>query len=188
MTEKTVIQLLEEFLDTSVRNRKYASNTAYGIKAALKLFSQELNEDELQSFDLFKERFEQIYQTVFNNNKSKMNITTLVTYKSRLQKILGDYEKYGTDPSKMTSWNPVRRNKSSHNAQIKNLNIDLQPFDNNRNILDGETAADSNRHEVSLRPSKKIVIVYPSDFTLKEAKSIKSFGEYLVSSFDEDQT
>ena len=58
-----------EFIQIAEKNRIYPANTATARRTALKLFEQELSDQEKESFDIFKENFEKIYQAVFNKNK-----------------------------------------------------------------------------------------------------------------------
>ena len=154
------------------------------MKAALRLFGLELNEDELQSLDLFKSRFNDIYQSVVQKNKDNVTINSLETYKSRLQRLISDYEKFGIDPSKMANWNPphrVRIKKEKVKQIIVSHSVPL--------VEENPTPNTMNTAELtSFRPSKNIFISYPLNFTLEEAKSIKSFADYLISMRGGDQT
>jgi hypothetical protein len=182
-----VIKTLNDFIEMALRNRKYASNSAYGYKAALRVFDEELSSEERGSIELFKERFDQIFTNIVAKNKKDFNISSLQVYKFRVLKVLGDYEKYGVDASKMAGWaGNVKKVHVSKNKVNDVLHQDRQVQMVDASVPD--SSSEYNRHEISLRPSKRIVFIYPSDFTLKEAKSIKSFGEYLVSGFDEDHT
>ena len=100
------IQDLFEFIERAEKNRKYPTATASGLKAALRLFEVELNEEEKNSVDLFKKNLEQIYHSVTVKNGKSMSSGSLVTYKSRINKIISHFEKYGIDPTKMVNWNP----------------------------------------------------------------------------------
>lgn len=109
------IQDLYEFIDRAVKSRKYPDNTGMALKTALKLFEAVLNEDERNSIDVFSKNIEQIYQNVFSKNKD-FSASSLATYKSRVTKVLSDYEKYGVDPTKMAGWSPkivIRSKKQS---------------------------------------------------------------------------
>lgn len=175
-----LIKTLNEFIEMALRNRKYANNSAYGYKAALKVFDEELSPEERGSIDLFKKRFDQIFANVVAKKRIKFNISSLQVYKFRVLKVLGDYEKYGVDASKMAGW----AGNVKKAGIFKNKENTVLPQDRGVQIVDiptTDSSPDYNRHEVSLRPSKRIVVIYPSDFTQVEAKSIKSFGEYLVS-------
>src|SRR5579872_4746287 len=99
------IKELYEFIEVATRNRKYPTSTAQGLRAAVKLFDSELNDDERASLDKVKANLDQIYQSVFAKNKN-FTAASLATYRSRLLKVINDYEKYGTDPTKMANWNP----------------------------------------------------------------------------------
>ena len=107
-------QELYDFVDRAIRSRKYPDNTGMSLKTALKLFEVELNEDERNSINEFRKNLEQVYQSVFAKNKH-FSAGSLATYKSRVAKVLADYEKYGTDPTKMANWSPkmIRRSKKS---------------------------------------------------------------------------
>lgn len=98
-------ETLYDFLNKAVKSRKYAESNASGLRVALKLFEAELNEEELNSLDVFKKNIEQIYQNVFSKNKN-FSAGSLATYKSRVLKVVNDYEKYGQDATKMANWFP----------------------------------------------------------------------------------
>lgn len=96
---------LYTFIDRARRNRKYPDSTAQALRTSLKLYEEELSEEERLSLDIFKNNFEQITREVFNKNASKFTAGSLATYKSRVLKVIAEFEKYG-DPAKMANWNP----------------------------------------------------------------------------------
>jgi hypothetical protein len=98
------IKDLYDFIDTALRNRKYPPNTAQGYKAALRVFDAELNAEEKASVEKTLSNIDQISNLIFSKNK--ISAGSLATYKSRLIKVVNDYEKYGTDATKMANWNP----------------------------------------------------------------------------------
>ena len=123
------IKDLYEFIEVATRNRKYPTSTAQGLRAAVKLFDSELNEDERGSLDKVKANLDQIYQSVFAKNKN-FTAASLATYRSRLLKVINDYEKYGTDPTKMANWNPkviVRGPKKAKSTQDKTTDTEGSP-------------------------------------------------------------
>lgn len=168
------IQVLQDFVNTAETNRKYPANSVYGYKAALKLFAPELNQQEAESLDLFKDRFEQIYQSVFNKNKAKITGASLETYKRRLKGLLNDYEKYANDPAKMAQWNRARgRGPSKNNGGIdeskKNTHSEKEP------ISMQEQGVKMNRMEITLRPDTRAIILVPFDLNQQEADRLKKF-------------
>lgn len=176
-----IIKSLEDFIEVAGKNRKYPKNSVYGYRAALKLFNEEVNSEERESVDLLKERLEQIYSNILNEKKNDFSIASLEVYKKRMKKIISDYEKYGVDPSKMANWNPPvrgkQKSKEKQKAQAKKESSPDELSDEPSLV----SVSGNNRHEYSLRPLKKILISYPPDFTLEEARSIRSFADYLVS-------
>lgn len=174
------IQTLTDFLHTAEKNRKYPVNSIYGIKAALRLFSQELKDEEKESFDTFKDHFEQIYQSVFHKNKATVAVASLETYKRRISGLLKDYEKYGTDPTKMANWErPVRKvNTRKKSAESSSESQEARQDNVSRSVsLDKGTPM--HRLELSLRPNVKAIILVPSDLTKDEGEQIKGLIEYL---------
>lgn len=117
----TGFQELYSFVDRAMRNRKYPEATAQALRAALKLYDAELSDEEKASLEKVKKDFEQITRSVFGKNATKFSASSLTTYKSRVQKVFADYEKYG-DPAQMNSWSPkviVRGKKSERVAGIR---------------------------------------------------------------------
>lgn len=166
---------LYEFIDRAVKNRKYAQNTAFGLKAALKLFEAEINEDERNSVDKFEENLNQIYHTVSSKNKN-VAASSLVSYKSRINRILEHYKKYGVDPTKMSNWTvkpiAVRQKKQESSSDKSALSKDQD--------LPASSSAGMHKIELALRPDKKFIIVVPMDITPAESTTIKAILDSLV--------
>lgn len=161
------------FVNLAQKNRKYPENTAQGLKAALRLFEQELKEEERASLSLFKERFDHIYRSVFNNNMGKFTASSLEVYKRRLNKVINDYEKYGIDPTKMANWSPkaVIRTKRSVSVNGSRNTPKLEGADESVET----TSIGSQRLEWPLgRPGAKFVAFIPSDVSEADIKKMKT--------------
>lgn len=163
-------EFLYKFLDIAVKNRKYARNTAFGLKAALKLFETEINDEERDSLDKFKDNLEQIYQNVVAKNKT-IQAHSLETYRSRVLKVLHDYGKYGLDPAKIVGWIPRR------NIRQKKVNVESSaPAAGSLKTGAGIPSAGSDnlhRIELSLGSGRKCLIVAPRDITAEEIKILR---------------
>ncbi|MDO8659135.1 MAG: hypothetical protein Q7K54_00885 [Candidatus Parcubacteria bacterium] len=170
---------LYEFIDRAVKNRKYAQNTAFGLKAALKLFEAEINEDEKNSIDKFEENLNQIYHTVSSKNKN-VAASSLVSYKSRINRVLEHYKKYGVDPTKMSNWTvkpiAVRQKKQESSSDKPALSKDRELLED----LPASNSAGMHKIELALRPDKKFIIVVPMDITPAESTTIKAILDSLV--------
>lgn len=173
------IQTLTEFLAAADKSRKYPANTVYGIKAALRLFSEELKDEEKESLDTFKAHFELIYQSVFNKNKARINVNSLGTYRRRMLGLLNDYEKYGTDPAKMASWSRpvVKRLTKANVAKTDAKDFQTDGAGEEKTEIPGVPL---HRVELSLRPDAKAILLLPSDLTPEEAEKIKGLVGYLA--------
>ena len=174
------IKDLYDFIETAMRNRKYPTSTAQGLRAAVKLFDSELNDDERKSLDTVKGNVEQIYQSVFTKNKN-FTAASLATYKSRFLKVISDYEKYGTDPTKMTNWNPkvITRTKKATKEPATNFT----PKDEGPDNTDGLTGAiPTNMHkiELALRHDAKFILIIPRDLKQTEVTTLNAILASLV--------
>ena len=117
MDKRTTIAIFNDFVNAAERSRKYPRNTAIGYRAALRLYEQVLKDEEKESIDTFKERLEDISSEVYHNNISQMTAGSIATYKSRVFRVLGDYEKYGREPAKMANWKPIKRTRGDRKSQ-----------------------------------------------------------------------
>src|SRR3989344_1670676 len=117
-----MINELRNFIEMAEKDRKYASNTAIGLKAALSVFESELNDKEKESIETFKSNIEPIYLSVYAKHKGHLSSGTLIEYKRRILRLIRDYEQYGSSPEKMASWKPSRRIRG-----LKNKNKTERP-------------------------------------------------------------
>jgi len=175
----TKFQDLYDFIDRATRSRKYPEATAQTLKAAIKLYDAELNDEERKSIEKFSENFEQITRSVFTKNASRFSASSLATYKSRAQKVLADFDKY-SDPLKMNSWSPkvIIRNKKSGSATTSSSRKDSDTFapqEKNEVIPDN-----MHKIELSLRENAKVVIIVPRDLKMAENVTIKAILDSLV--------
>lgn len=173
------IKDLITFIDTATRNRKYMPNTAHGLKAAVRLFQGELNEEELASLDLVKKNIEQIYQGIFSKN-SKFTAASLTTYKWRMLKVIDDYENYGTDATKMSNWAPkvIKRGKRSSEKSALKPDSGSKTTDQD----DYKEVIPSNMHkiELALRADAKFVLVIPRDLRKSEVTTLNAVLTSLI--------
>lgn len=179
------IQNLFDFIERAVKSRKYPDNTAQGLKAALKIFDAVLNEEERQSLDVFKTNIEQIYHSVSSKNGKNFNASTLAVYKSRILKLLNDYDKYGIDPTKMATWVPkivnrVPRKQKNAEPQKNNESNETALNTNDTAEISGGTAVVMSKIELPLRPGVKFVIIVPPDINANECTRIKAVLDSLV--------
>jgi site-specific recombinase XerD len=173
------IKDLYDFIDTAHRNRKYPLNTAQGLRAAVKLFDAELNDEERKSVDTVKNSLEQIYQSIFTKNK--MTASSLTTYKSRFLKVINDYEKYGTDPTKMTNWNPkvvVRSKRLTQKPDVAGKTN--QDVDEGLNGYNEVIPNNMHKIELALRSDAKFVLIIPRDLKLTEVTTLNAILTSLI--------
>lgn len=174
---------LGDFIDSAVRSRKYPENTAMGLRAALKLFEAELNDEEKASIRLFTDRLEQIYSSVCAKNQLKFSAASLATYKSRVVKVLTDYQKYGVDPTKMANWSPkvITRTKRSP-SKDDTPEVDTKSAAND-GVVDQVVATPKNMHkiELALRVDTPITLVLPRDLRPHEVATITAILKSLTS-------
>jgi site-specific recombinase XerD len=166
---------LYDFIDFARANRKYPDNTANNLKSALKIFEKELNTEELKSIAMVEDSIGEIFRSLAIAHKDK-SIISLNTYKARLLKVIKDYKKYGSDPSKMQRW-IVKTRKSTP------LLINKDKTDKKKIILSNPIntpVENSYKIEITLRDNAKSTIIIPKDVSVKEIKIIKNVIDSLV--------
>jgi hypothetical protein len=173
------IEDLYEFIDRAAKSRKYPETTAQGLRTALKLFDAVLNDEERQSLDVFKNNLEQIYHSVTVKNGKTFSVNSLAAYKSRVIKILTDFDKYGVDPTKMTSWSPKIITRGPKKNTVANKSKEGgEEF--SEEIQTPSSSAGMHKIELALRPDKKFVVMVPMDITQGESNTIKAVLDSLV--------
>lgn len=167
---------LYDFIDLAKSNRKYPENTANGLKSALKIFGKQLNLDEINSVDLVEDNIEEIFISVVGANKDK-TVASLGTYKTRLLKVIKDYQKYGIDPNKMQNWNVSSTKALKH--IIKKKDIQDKEEDKDKITLSDHVNTPVHKIELSFKNNRKFLMLLPKDIDQKEAESIKKIIDSL---------
>lgn len=189
---------LRDFVDLAEKNRKYAKGTAQGRRVALKMFEPELNEDESKSLDLFEQRFDSIYKSVFQKNKTKISTTSWETYRKRIRALIKDYKLYGIDPGAFNAWDSTRKveprkkkapqmpsgrsYKNFIEAEVVNNDEDIseqaiQQIISDKAIFNSEL----NKVEVFIRPGFRVSLVLPVDLKQAEANRLIHMISGMVS-------
>jgi hypothetical protein len=155
------ISVLYDFIDTAERNKKYPSNTAQGLRAAIKLFESSMNEQERASLQTVSDNLDQIFESVGLLNK-QFSAATLTTYRARLQKLLKDYATYGGDQAKIAQWRPrTRQQKPKESTQPSRQEPNAQ--------LDNVAAARIHTLEIGLEHGRAASVRVPHDLRPAEA-------------------
>jgi len=173
--DKDNFSSLYDFIDVAKANRKYPANTANNLKSALKIFENELNQDELKSIRMIEDSIEEIFRSVVMANKQK-SIVSLNTYKARLLKVITDYKKYGADPAEMRNW--TVKTKKSTGVLINRDKTDKE----NINLSESIHKPVDNFHKIefSLENGDKATILMPRSADKKDIETIKSLLDSFV--------
>lgn len=184
--QKNIVNQLNDFIDLANKNRRYPDNTASGLKAAISRFNDVLNEDERVSLELIDERFEQIMLDFFNKHKNDMTDGSLRTYQARINRVLRDFKKWGSNPQNWSSWSVSgtrarkKSNKSNNNetenAVTKQENSSSNTFEPGKHDVHPST-----KFEIPLRDGISAFISTPMDINKDEVDKIKKYVDYLSS-------
>ncbi len=174
-----IVTDLVEFIDRAEQIGNYPTNTAGGIKAAIRLVSKVLTEEEATSVDTFREHLEQIFQRVFNKNK-KISPTSLQAYRARINTVLTDFEQYGQSPTAMATWQRKKRVFTPRRQSNSNNGGDGSQGGGELSIE--STASLMSRHEMPLRPNVKAILLLPVDLRDSEARRLKTLIDACVTS------
>jgi site-specific recombinase XerD len=174
------ISVLYEFIDRAVRNRNYAANTAYGFKAALKRFEAAANEEEVASIEKFKAHLDQIYREVVTKNKD-FTAESLAVYKTRVAKVINDYEQYGADPTKMASW-VIKRSTPRAKRTVAESKSSHEVANNEQQELPVPSGMQKIEHPI--RAGVKVVILLPSEVTVRDIEKVKKLLDLVEAKED----
>lgn len=169
------VQELSDFIERAVKSRKYPESTAQGLRAALKLFESVLNHEEKESLDLFKKNIDPIYQSVATKYGREYSAGSLAAYKSRVLKIVSDFEKYGNDATKMASWSP----KIIKRSPRKKADVATE-IDNTGGSIVPPALPGMHKIELALRSDTKFLIMVPMDITKTECAMLKAVLDSLT--------
>lgn len=175
------INNLKDFIIAAENSRKYSANTGSSYRTALKYFEAELKEDEKESLELFQQHFDAIYQNVYNKYKTKMSSASLEIYKRRVRNLIEDFNKYGSDPAKLSSWSRLTRVHKPRKQKEHKLEQSFQSQE-----VDDESVPMA-KFELPLRINAKATIITPTDMTRSEAKKLKNYIEYLESNISQSE-
>jgi hypothetical protein len=166
------LQDLYDFIDRATKSHNYPDNTGWSLKSAVKKYEVLLSEPEKESVQTFRENLDALTNKLFNKDKS-MSASSLTTYKSRVLKAMGDFEKYGTDPSKMASWTVKARTRTPRQKTVVSESTD--------SISDAPTDAAPGmaRIELPLRPGMKFILIVPPDISEHEKNTVKALLDSL---------
>jgi len=167
-----VIDSLYEFITLAEKNRKYPANTAHGRRTAVKLFETVLHPDELESLELVKERMKEIYLSLISRHKDTFSMQSLHTYKGRFLNVIGDYQRYGTDPKAFARWEAKPRTYHKKDKdRLKDNNISSSSFVTHRHV---------HKIQVSLENGSACTLELPIKLTKKDAAIItKIIGSFV---------
>jgi len=170
------LQDLYDFIDRAAKSHKYPDNTAWALKGALKKFEPILNEEEKASVSKIRENLAPLTQKLFNRDKNS-SASSLDTYRKRLSKLLGDFEKYGSDATKMASWSVKTVIRKKREEKAKNGKERMGDVGQDGGV--DVTSSGMARIELPLRPNMKFVLIVPHDITAHERTVITSLLDSL---------
>jgi len=96
MDKQYSYKALMEFLEYVENHGLWKANTAVGYRSAASKVAGDLTEqeaDDVRQIDL-----DLLFQRFMNRNRVKVSPGTLATYKQRLQKAIGEFQRYREDP------------------------------------------------------------------------------------------
>jgi len=184
------IDRITDFVDKAVRNYKYSGETGTTLKRAVALFADVMQEDETASIDLVKDRLDDIMNRIDVKFPNKYTVSSLMVFKSRALRAINDYQNYGLDATKMSSWSPKTSKRSTSEAKKP---ISVTTHDNAVTAelystpamlpkpMDYNSVQNSQTLELPLQNSRMVTIYYPTDLTVAESQKIGKVLESIAS-------
>jgi|GEM_PF-636991 len=175
------IVTLQDFIKRAERNYKYKPNTAIALSSAVRLFASVMTEDELTQGTFPIDKLDEISERIHTKLPNKYSVDSLLTYKSRINRVASDFTNYGADAKSMASWNPLTKQRkrgakpsntkqvSSKTAEETIVSEDSSPITNNAMSVVLPGLQDIR---LPLADNRSVVIYYPMDLTETEAEKI----------------
>lgn len=179
---------LISFTELAEKNRKYAPGTADGLRASIRKFEAISNEEEKDSLEVFISRLDQIFRIFVDKYKSEMTLASMNTYKQRIKKVIDEYNKYGKNPEKMSSWTPNTISRSpKNNKQKSNRNEQTLKNTSSAEGISSDDSSQQTKFEIPLNENERAIIYTPAIITTSQIAKIKGYINYLESFAIEDK-
>lgn len=178
------LETLQDFIKRAERNYKYKPNTAAALANTLKLFAGVMTEDELSDGNFPSAKLDEIAERIHVKHPDKYSVDSLLTYKSRINRVVRDFEKYGSDAKSMASWNPLTKQRSrglvpksmsAKKAQSKTVSDSTVSTEKqNHNVASQfeEQGGSLQDIRLPLADNRSVAILYPTDLSEEEAEKI----------------
>ncbi len=172
---------IQDFIKRAERNYKYKPNTASALSGALKLFSGVMTEDELAQDSFPADKLDEIGERIHTMFANKYSVDSLQTYKSRINRSVADFTRYGADAKSLASWNPLtkqrkRDTKATINAKpVTTVHKEVSDTPNaDPTELNGIKPEVPGLQDIRLplADNRNVVIYYPMDLSEAEAEKI----------------
>lgn len=198
----TTTELLQDFVDKAVRNYKYPKSTGANLRSSLKIVEEVLQEDESQSLDVLKQRLDDVINRVDVKYPNRYTADTLMVYKSRVLKVIKDYEQYGQDAKSMAGW-ATRQKKQSPSSKPSISSQSVRPKQSSvieaeeifRNVASNQPllipssnarqGAKMENIDLPLQGDRGVTIYYPADLKVQEAEKIANILKGIASLADD---
>lgn len=172
------IEKLMSFIKAAQTSRKYLPNVASNHRTPLKLIDPELNADEGESIDTFKNNLDQIFAVFYSKNQSRYSASSIEIYKRRVRTLLSDFENYGGDTSKMTAWNReiITRKKTKKEPEGNKHEVASNQIEDDT-ARSGESVS---RFEMPLSNSNgKIIIIIPAASSFADIQIVEDYVRFI---------
>ena len=173
---------LKEFIRKAEKLGKYPSNTAIGMLSALKIVADGLTDDEPSDMGYITEHLDEIFHRQLN--RLNLSSASFHAYISRVQRIIGDFEKYGQDTRAFHAWKPkkvqrVVKNRTAPSDQSEDLSaISSGPL--HSQIASSQQNIGTRTLLWSLRPDIVIQIQLPIDLNSNDVARLKKLLDLEV--------
>jgi hypothetical protein len=159
------------------------------MRAALKMFTDAMNEEEKESLEIMGQRLEQIYNEIFRQKGNKVKSGSLQTYYRRVKRVLNDNKHYGNDPVKYASWTPQRRSHAPKPAGAKagkKTHAGSQAASHVNTPAPAAAAAvgANDRFEITFDNGQRALLILPARRSASDVQKLKKLIDFLDATTD----
>ncbi len=176
------IEQLQDFIKRAERNYKYKPNTATALSGGVKLFGTVLTDEELAQGSFPLDKLDEIAERIHVKFGDRYSVDSLQTYKSRLNRVVSDFAKYGADAKSMASWNPLtkqRKRVTKPSGDKTGMAAEQNDTKASRSVMPADNTDQAPVElpglqdiRLPLADNRSVVIYYPMDLSETEAEKI----------------
>lgn len=157
--------ILQSFINESAQQGVYSKNVTHSVGTAFRMFMDVSTKEERLSLDRFFANLDDIAARL--EKRKGLRQSSVLTYKSRIYRLLHDYSLHQSRVSKSPSVSPSKQGRLKGVSSVES-------------VQSKSRSSIPHRVELNLRGGSKCIVIVPSDVTKAEVEKVKRVLDSLA--------